>query len=143
MTSATFDFASTDTSSSGVYMVEPIDLVSIDAAASDAGWQVFHVNLRGCDGKDALMQSMTQALGAPDFGSSWGGLHRALRYLSWSDASGHVLLFENGVQFREANSEVYDALLDQLDDVAAQRAELGTPFWCFFAMPATEFSDDD
>jgi hypothetical protein len=144
MTTSTFDFATTDTSSSGVYLVANIDLVSIDAAASDAGWLVRHVPVGDCDSNESLMQRMAEVIEPPhEFGRSLSGLARSLRDLSWLPASGYAFLFEQGIGLRDANRKTFDSLLDLLDDVATDWAERGTPFWAFVALPEAEFDDTD
>ncbi len=139
-----FDFATSDASSSGVYLVAHVDLVSIDAAASEAGWLVRRVELRGCPDRTALMQRIEAALNVPDaMEPTWDALSNCVRDLSWIPAPGYVFLFDHADDLRDAAKGDFDTLLDVFDEAGFAWAEREMPFWSFFAMPDAAFDETD
>jgi hypothetical protein len=140
MTSSGFDFATSDASSSGVYMVTHDDLVSIDAAASHAGWLVRGVDLRRCIDRISVIAKIGEALDVPEsWRNNWDALAYCLRDFGWLPASGYVFLIDHANDLREAAAADFRHLLDVFDEAGFEWAERGVPFWAFFAMPESAF----
>ena len=114
-----------DASRSGVYRVARAQEV-LDAAAG-SGLRVYRVRLGRAADKDALMTSFAESLELPRwFGRNWDALEDCLSDLSWSQASGHVLLIE-GADALAADER--GILLDVLGSAAAHWAGRGRPFF--------------
>jgi len=81
--------------------------------------------------KPAVLQNIALALGFPDwFGHNWDALEDCLTDLSWSEALGHVLLFEGA----RAGDDL-GVLIDVLRSSAEYWAERGKPFFAVFIDP--------
>lgn len=144
MTSSGFDFATSDASSSGVYLVTRVDLVSIDAAASHAGWMVRGVDLRRCADKTGALTCIVSALDIPEtWRGGWDALAQGLRDFAWLPASGYVILFDHADELRESSPADFTRLLDVFDDAGFAWAERGVPFWAFFALAESAFESED
>ena len=140
MTSSGFDFATSDASSSGVYLVTHDDLAPIDAAASHAGWLVRRVDLLKCCDKSSVLQCIASALDIPEtWRDSWDSLAYCLRDFTWLPATGYVFLFDHANDLRDAARKDFRHLLDVFDEAGFSWAERGVPFWAFFAIPETAF----
>jgi barstar (barnase inhibitor) len=117
-----------DAAKSGVYRSSRSDEI-LDAAQGSA-LQVTRIALAGATGREALMQRIAHALAFPSwFGGNWDALEDCLADLSWSDAPGHVLLFE-GAQALPADER--GILVDILASAAAYWAERKRPFFAVF-----------
>jgi len=142
MSSSGFDFANSDASSSGVYLVAHEDLAPIDAAASDAGWLVRTLDLRSCADKSSLLRRIAKALDIPDsWGSTWDALAFCLRDFTWLPARGYVFLFDHADDLRDAAKADFKHLLDVFDEAGFSWAERAVPFWAFFAMSDAAFDE--
>jgi hypothetical protein len=140
MTSSGFDFATTDASTSGVYLVTHDDLVSIDAAASHAGWMVRRVDLRRCPDRSSVLHCIASGLDIPEsWHRNWDALAYGLRDLTWLPATGYVFLFDHAEELRQMAKAEFRQLLDVFDEAGFSWAERGIPFWAFFGMPESAF----
>ena len=112
-----------DASRSGVYRVARSD--EVVEAAHEAGLRLETVPFAA---KPVLLKSIAAALAFPDwFGENWDALEDCLTDLSWSPASGHVLLFEGA---RAADD--FGVLADILASAAEYWASRGKPFFAVF-----------
>jgi RNAse (barnase) inhibitor barstar len=142
MTSIGFDFANSDASSSGVYLVAHEDLAPIDAAASDAGWLVRTLDLRACRDKATVLQQIAMALDIPaSWGDNWDALAFCLRDFAWLPARGYVFLFDHAEDLRDSARSEFRHLLDVFDEAGFSWAERAVPFWAFFAMSEEAFEE--
>ena len=117
-----------DASKSGVYRA-PHDRDIVDALRGSA-LGVVHIGLAGAAGKDALLQRIARALAFPDwFGGNWDALEDCLTDLSWSNAGGHVLLFEGAAGLPADERGI---LVDILASAAWSWAERQRPFFAVF-----------
>lgn len=112
-----------DPARSGVYRAARAD--EIVEATRDSGLQV--ARIAGSD-KMSLLENIAKALAFPDwFGRNWDALEDCLTDLSWNEAAGYVLIFE-------------DARNDVMTDILASAAEFwrgrGKPFFAVFIDPA-------
>jgi hypothetical protein len=118
-----------DASKNGVYRVGACDAV-IDAV-SGSGLHLARVKLRGGDGKAEVLRQLSQALSFPSwFGGNWDALEDCLSDLSWSTATGEVLLIEGAAAAAEDDIGV---LRDILASTAAYWSERRRPFFAVFA----------
>jgi RNAse (barnase) inhibitor barstar len=142
MTSIGFDFANSDASSSGVYLVAHEDLAPIDAAASDAGWLVRTLDLRDCRDCATVLQQIAKTLDIPaSWGDNWDALAFCLRDFAWLPARGYVFLFDHAEDLRDSASREFRHLLDVFDEAGFSWAEREVPFWAFFAMSEEAFEE--
>jgi RNAse (barnase) inhibitor barstar len=112
-----------DASRSGVYRsprAEPI----MDAVRGSA---LSLVMIRA-QGKEALLTQIAAGLDFPDwFGHNWDALEDCLTDLSWRNAAGHVLVFEE-----PQPGDDRGVLIDVLQSVAEYWARRGKPFFAVF-----------
>lgn len=142
MTVSCFDFATSDAASSGVYLVAHDDLAPIDAAASDAGWLVRRMELRGCPDKATLLRRIASALDIPEaWRNNWDALAFCLRDFTWLPARGYVFLFDHADDMRDSAQPDFNHLLDVFDEAGFAWAERGVPFWAFFAVAESAFDE--
>jgi hypothetical protein len=112
-----------DASRSGVYRVARS--AEVVEAAREAGLRLETVPFSA---KPALLTSIAAALAFPDwFGENWDALEDCLTDLSWSEASGHVLLFEGA-----GPGDDFGVLVDVLQTAAQYWAGRGKPFFAVF-----------
>ena len=143
MTDAGFDLALADPRQAGVFFVGEDDLPTLAAAALAAALPVVRIDLRGCTGKDALLQRLAEALATPaGQGRYWDALAYQLRDLSWRPAPGHVLLFSAADALRDADEACFDTLLDILDEATVDWQAQDVPFWAFLALPEDDFPEE-
>ena len=116
-----------DASCSGVYRaarVEPIMEATRGSALSV-------VKIRA-QGKEALLKDIAAALNFPEwFGGNWDALEDCLFDLSWRNAVGHLLVFEDA-----SPGDDLGVLIDVLRAAAQYWAERGRPFFAVFVDPA-------
>ena len=53
------------------------------------------------------------------------------------------MLFENGGDLQQADSDDFDTLLEVLEEAAQDWAERETPVWSFLALPESVFDEID
>lgn len=91
------------------------------------------------DEKQALLDNIAAALDFPDwFGANWDALEDCLSDLSWREAPGHVLLFEEA----RAGDDL-GVLIDVLRSSAEYWAGRRRPFFAVFIDPAGSLSLPD
>lgn len=140
MTDSGFDPGFCDPQQAGVFFVTSADLAPLHAALQAAGLQVLRIDLHDCADKSGLLARIVTALEIPDGrGLNWDSLSDAVRDLSWLPAPGHALLFDGGVDLRDADEESFDVLLEILEQAASDWADVDRAFWAFLALPEDEF----
>jgi hypothetical protein len=116
-----------DASRSGVYQAARADEI-VDAVRG-SGLSLVRIAFSE---KSVLLKSIAAALEFPDwFGGNWDALEDCLSDLSWRQAGGHVLLFENA-----KSSDDLGVLIDILQSTAEFWAGRGMPFFAVFIDPA-------
>ena len=116
-----------DASRSGVSRAPRSDEI---ADAVD-GSGVFLARIAFAD-KEKLLKNIARALEFPDwFGGNWDALEDCLSDLSWREAPGHVLLFDQA----RAGDDL-GVLIDVLRSSAEYWAGRGRPFFAVFIDPA-------
>ena len=117
-----------DAGKSGVYRAARADEI-LDAARGSA-LQVARIGLAKVRGKDALMERVARSLAFPSwFGGNWDALEDCLTDLSWSTASGHVLLIEDA---NELSGDERGIFIEILASAALWWAERKRPFFAVF-----------
>jgi len=115
-----------DPSRSGVYRAARADEV-VDATR---GSTLLVARIAFAE-KEELLKNIAAALAFPDwFGHNWDALEDCLTDLSWREAPGHVLLFENA----EPGDDL-GVLLDILRSSAEWWTGRGKPFFAVFVDP--------
>jgi len=116
-----------DASRSGVYRAPRAEAIMEAVRASKLSWVKIRV-----DEKEALLNNIAAALEFPDwFGANWDALEDCLSDLSWREAPGHVLLFEQA----RAGDDL-GVLIDVLRSSAEYWAGRRRPFFAVFIDPA-------
>ena len=115
-----------DPKRSGVYRTARVDEI-LDATSRKA----IAVARIAFAPKERLLQNIARALEFPDwFGGNWDALEDCLTDLSWRDAEGYVLLFEQAKPGDELG-----VLIDVLRTAAEHWAGRGKPFFAVFVNP--------
>ncbi|MFN7136029.1 MAG: barstar family protein [Thermomonas sp.] len=133
-----FTLALDDPRQAGVFFVTGDDLDALAASALDADLLLRRIDLRDCDGKDALLARLQDALAMPPGGHNWDALSDRLRDLSWLPAPGYALLLANAGDLRDADETSFDTLLDILDVATVDWQQRNVPFWAFLALPESD-----
>ena len=115
---------------SGIYSIEEDAFPEVSKAAAQAGMAVFCLNLADIKGKAGFLNAAAKALHFPNhFGSNWDAFEDCLTDLSWLEAGGYVLLFQNLANFgHEAPAELAMARAI-LQDAAAYWKKHGVRFF--------------
>lgn len=122
---------------SGAYFVDDRDTEAMAEAGAALDFAVARADLRGCDGKAAVLARLGEALRFPDwFGGNWDALADSLGDLSWLPAPGYLLLVEHASEWRDADGEAFDTLLAILNEAAADWRERNVAFWVLLPVPA-------
>lgn len=144
MTESGFELGLDQPGRCSVFFVTDDDLDALGVAARDAGLAVRRIALDGCGDKATLLLRVGSALDFPaGSGRNWDALSDRLRDLSWLEAGGYALLFENAGDLRQADESAFDTLLDVLEEAAAAWRGRDAPFWAFLAMPMAFFNEVD
>lgn len=130
-----------DPEHSGAYFIDARDTEAMAEAGSALDYAVLRVDLADCPDKGELMKRFAAAGGFPTwFGGNWDALADALGDLSWRPAEGYLLLIEHAGDWRAANGEDFDMLLEILNEAAFRRAEDGIAFWALLPFPADQLA---
>lgn len=119
--------------------VQVIDLTpeAADAVvrlARSLGLDAVRIDLDGCAEKGEFLERTAATLGFPSwFGGNWDAFFDCLADLSWRQARGHVLVFENTADMRRHAPEALDTAVTILADAAVAWDERGKPFRAFVA----------
>ena len=115
-----------DASRSGVYRVMRPDEVA--DALRDSGLETVRIRFAP---KETLLRNIAVALGFPEwFGHNWDALEDCLTDLTWREAGGYVLMFEE-----PKPGDDLGVLIDVLRSSAEFWAGRGKPFFALFIDP--------
>lgn len=105
------------------------------AAAKEANFSLFDVDLKGVKGKQNLLHSLAHAAGfPPEFGANWDALADDLCDLSWcGGVAGYALLLRNASDTFGLSANDREIALDILADTVVYWRQRNKPFWIFFA----------
>lgn len=104
------------------------------AAAHEANFSLFDVDLKGIKGKQNLLNSLAHAAGfPPEFGANWDALADDLCDLSWcGGVAGYILLLRNASDTLGLSANDREIALDILADTVVYWRQRNKPFWIFF-----------
>ena len=120
----------------GVFHLPIAKAPDIAAAARANRFRAVRIDLADCEDKDAVLSAVAAALEFPDwFGHNWDALADCLTDLSWSEASGYVLVFSGTGNFAGTAPDDFDTLIEILSQASASWGQLGVPFWAFVLEP--------
>lgn len=117
-----------DAKRSGVYRTR--QSAEIADAVRGTRLDLAFVDLKGADGKEALIGRLAPALGFPEwFGGNWDALEDCLGDLGWRAGDGHVFVISG---HESLPADDLGVLLDVFASSAAYWAERGRPFFAVF-----------
>ena len=120
-----------DVKEAGVYMVT-CKLDDVRAAAKEAEFALFDVDMTGVHSKSEFMAAIAQSIEAPEwFGKNWDALADALADLSWKNAPGYVLLLVNCTANFNLLANDHDVAKDIMASTVDYWKAQGKPFWVF------------
>ena len=120
-----------DVKQAGLYMVT-CQLDDVRAAAKEAGFVLFDVDLSGIHSKSEFLAAIAKTIEAPEwFGKNWDALADALSDLSWKNAPGYVLLLVNSTANFNLLGNDHDVAKDILETTVDYWKTQGKPFWVF------------
>lgn len=120
-----------DVKEAGVYMVT-CELDDVRAAAKDAGFALFDVDMSGVHSKSEFLAAIAQKIDAPEwFGKNWDALADALADLSWNNKPGYVMLLVHTNENFNLLSNDHDVARDILETTVEYWKGQGKPFWVF------------
>ena len=125
-----------DHSRSGVYRVRS-DIELLDALQG-SGPSLHRVSLDGVVRKEDLLDRIARALAFPDhFGRNWDALKDCLSDLSWLDAGGHVVIFQEYAGVPAGDREVLMEILQTCAGIWARPPQPfhAEPFFAVFVDP--------
>jgi len=100
--------------------------------ANRANLLVCRFDFADTKGKADFLSTIAKALNFPDwFGYNWDALEDCMTDLSWLDARGYVLLFENIRPFAESHPADFATALEVCNAVAEHWRNAATPLWVF------------
>lgn len=121
-----------DVKEAGAYMVN-CELDDARAAAMEAGFVLFDVDLTGTHSKSEFMAAIAKGIDAPEwFGKNWDALADALADLSWKNAPGYVLLLVNCHENFNLLANDHDVAKEILESTVDYWKSQGKPFWIFY-----------
>ena len=101
----------------------------ICSRAEAAGWRCFHLDGTAIDSKRALLDAIAVAAAFPAYcGRNWDALEECLRDLSWTSASGYLLLWDDARVLAKADPKAYATALSILESVSLYWESRGVPF---------------
>ncbi len=125
-----------DAAACGAYYVDIDGREALADAAARLEFAYAEIDLSGCRDKDAALSRIAHALEFPDwFGGNWDALADCLRDLSWWPAPGYAFVLDHTHDWKDADPVGFDVLLEIGNEVAADWAEHGVPFWLLIPVP--------
>jgi RNAse (barnase) inhibitor barstar len=120
-----------DVKEAGVYLVT-CELDDVRAAAKEAGFALFDVDLSNVHSKSEFLAAIAQAIAAPEwFGKNWDALADALSDLSWKNAPGYVLLLVHSTEHFNLLGNDHDVAKEILETTVEFWKSQNKPFWVF------------
>ena len=124
-----------DQARAGVYQVGP-GTQNLEAAAREAGLAVWRVDIGHAHDKKGFTALIAKAMAFPQwFGGNWDAFEDCLTDLSWSEASGYVLLLEHSKHFGAGHRHEFDTAIEVLAGASTWWQEQGKPFWALVSGP--------
>jgi len=123
-----------DPARSGVYRIETVE--ALEEAAALNSYPLVRVELGHVTSKSGLLDAVARSAALPDsFAPNWIVLRESLTDLSWTPASGFVLLLSGFEAAQRDVPEDFTQLLEVLIEAAADWRGRGKPFFVAFLDP--------
>jgi hypothetical protein len=130
-----------DPAATGAYYIDADRREALADAVARLGFAGAGIDLSGCTGKDGALSRIAAALDFPDwFGGNWDALADCLSDLSWWRAPGYVIVLDQAHDWRQADPDGFDLLLEIADEAAAAWAARDIPFWWLVPVPRDEIA---
>jgi RNAse (barnase) inhibitor barstar len=106
---------------SGVYLLaEGVSTNDVEKFALENGFTFFLLNGKQISGKGDFLTRAASALSFPDyFGNNWDAFEDCLTDMSWHEARGYVLLFDDFGPFADQSPDEFHTALEILKDSAS------------------------
>ncbi|MDX1250662.1 MAG: barstar family protein [Gammaproteobacteria bacterium] len=119
----------------GVYCFDPAsapERKEIEVKAARQGLAFFPVAGQGVRSKEQFFDHFARALDFPDyFGGNWDAFEDCLTDLSWRDAPGYVILYENFDTFAAQAPDQFEVALEILNAAVEFWRDQGKPMFVF------------
>jgi RNAse (barnase) inhibitor barstar len=108
------------------------DMHPLAAAAAAAKLHYCAADLKGIDGKAALLAAVAKALRLPEhFGGNWDALADCVEDDEWLGKGGCVVTLAHAGPYRKAHAADWETFEDILAEAADYWRERHKPFWVF------------
>lgn len=113
----------------GVYVLNSRAKVdSVREAVEEKGWRFFYLNGTEIHDKASFLAATRAALELPSYtGHNWDAFEETINELSWAQAPGYAILYDNVANFAGPQPEQWDTALSILQTATANWAATGTP----------------
>ena len=130
-----------DTSGNRALLIAARDREPIVATVGKTSLALERIDCSGAIGRRAIIRRIANALDFPAwFGGNWDALADCLDDLSWRPGDhGRVLLIDGLEGCRLAQPEVFDLLIELLDDVAQRYGGRDAIFQALVVLPSQSF----
>ncbi|MEC5387191.1 barstar family protein [Uliginosibacterium sp. H3] len=114
----------------GVYLASAAQLQAAEHAAMAIGFDSWSLDVSNVQTAPSLLRHIGQALRFPAwYGENWDALADCLTDLSWSEAEGFVLAVRGSDALRTAQPELWQTLVDLLNEVSDFWRDNQIAFW--------------
>ncbi|GAB4191411.1 MAG: hypothetical protein OHK0022_05120 [Roseiflexaceae bacterium] len=109
---------------------------------AERGWRCFWLDGGKIDDKASFLRACAEAMQFPDyFGRNWDALEECLTDLSWVQAEGYVLLYDQVARFVAAEPDQWSTAREILDGAVASWGRAGTPLYVLLRGTAGRLPD--
>lgn len=106
---------------------------SLQRQAEEHGWQFFHVDGAKAQDKRSFIRTVGKALDFPAYSAqNWDAFEESLRDLTWKQAPGYLVLFDEPDQFAAREPEQWAVARDILQDAVHSWRKEGKPLVVLF-----------
>lgn len=121
-----------DLSACGVYYVTREDIDTLAESVGRDDFNIHHIDLAGCRDQATFTARFAATLSLPDaYARDWSALVKYLQDMDGIPSRGHMVLFTRPEEWRQANPDAMDRVLDALEETAAIWAGEGVAFFVF------------
>ncbi len=120
-----------DPARSGVYRSTRLE--ALEDAVRGTRLNYTRISLAGVEDRESMLAALSRELAFPAwFGGNWDALEDCLSDLSWIEAAGHLIVFED---FQAVLTDELGVLIDVLSSAAEFWAAQKRPFFAVFLDP--------
>lgn len=114
----------------GLYSADEDCACSLYHAGPGTGFNVYRIDFGQVHDTESLHYVLSHSLHFPDwYGANWDGLADCLTDMSWNEADGYLLILQRTESLQRTAPEVFDMLMQILQETVQAWREQGTPFW--------------